>query len=85
MRNSKRMLGSDREYLERQLPQTEGILCTSIEEALKGREVVVLNKKGREFVEALGRLTSNAAVLDLVRLKEERTVAGSFRYTGICW
>lgn len=80
-----KMLGSNREYLERQLPQIQQILRTSIEDAMSEREIIVVNQKRPEFVDALGRLNSSTAVLDLVRLQEERTASGSFRYRGISW
>ena len=80
-----KMLGSNREYLERQLPQIQKILCSSLEETLRDREVIVVNQKRPEFLEALERLNGKTAVLDLVRLKEERTVLGPFSYRGISW
>ena len=80
-----KMLGSNREYLERQLPQIQKILCHSMEDALRDREVVVVNQKRPEFVSALAGLNGKTAVLDLVRLLEERSVSGPFSYRGISW
>ena len=80
-----KMLGSNREYLERQLPQIQKILCGSMEDALRDREIVVVNQKRPEFVNALARLNGKTVVLDLVRLVEERTVSGPFNYRGISW
>jgi GDP-mannose 6-dehydrogenase len=60
------MLGSNREYLERQLPQIESILHADIADALKGRELAVITQERRVFREALSRMGEDTRVLDLV-------------------
>lgn len=79
------MLGSNRDYLERQLPQIDKILRFSLEEALDGSEVVVVSQKRPEFVTALQHLNGQAMVLDLVRLGEDPGVLGLSRYEGLSW
>ena len=82
------MLGSNREYLERQLPQINQILRTNINDVLNKCQVVVVSQKRSEFVAALqvlGEKNSSIVVLDLVRLSKETVLPGLFKYQGISW
>jgi len=79
------MLGSNREYLERHLPQIDRILCRDISEALKTCDAVVVAQKRPEFVAALQSLDGRAVVLDLVRLSDCPSQLGLSRYRGISW
>ena len=80
-----KMLGSNREYLERHLPQINQILCPNIADALKTCDAVVVAQKRLEFIVALQTLNGHAAVLDLVRLSEDPSLLGLSKYRGICW
>ena len=79
------MLGSNREYLERQLPQIHQILRPHIADALHECQVVVVSQKRPEFTVALQALNGHATVLDLVRLNEEPAALGVSKYRGISW
>ena len=59
------ILGSNWEYLERQLPQINQILCPQLEDALHECQVVIVTQKRSEFTAALQGLNGRAAVLDL--------------------
>jgi GDP-mannose 6-dehydrogenase len=80
-----KMLGSNREYLERQLPQINEILCPQITDVLKASQVVIVSQKRPEFTAALQHLDSCVDVLDLVRLNEASTLPGISKYRGISW
>jgi GDP-mannose 6-dehydrogenase len=60
------MLGSNREYLERQLPQVRQILRDRLGDALEGCEAVVVTQSRPEFAEAVEALAGRIPVLDLV-------------------
>jgi GDP-mannose 6-dehydrogenase len=79
------MLGSNREYLERQLPQIHQILRPHIAEALHECHVVVVSQKRPEFTAALQALNGRATVLDLVRLSDDPASLGVSKYRGISW
>jgi GDP-mannose 6-dehydrogenase len=79
------MLGSNREYLERQLPQIQQILRPHIGEALHDCQIVVVSQKRPEFTAALQALNGRATVLDLVRLSEDPASLGISTYRGISW
>lgn len=80
-----RMLGSNREYLERQLPQIDQILKTDLSDVVNGSDVLVVTQKRDEFADLLDQLDPDVAVLDLVRLSESRTPDSSAAYRGMSW
>lgn len=79
------MLGSNREYLERQLPQIHQILRPQIADVLQECHAVVVSQKRPEFTAALQALNGRATVLDLVRLSEEPASLSVSKYQGISW
>lgn len=79
------MLGSNREYLERQLPQIKDILRSDIKDTLLQCQAVVVNQNRPEFTSALQGLDGRVAVIDLVRLNETRSLPGISKYRGISW
>lgn len=80
-----KMLGSNREYLERHLPQINQILRPNIADALNGCEAVLVAQKRPEFTAAVQALNGRAAVLDLVRVSEDPSLLGLSKYRGISW
>ena len=80
-----KMLGSNREYLQGQLPQIKDILCATIADILRESEAVVVNQNWPEFIRALEDLNGRIDVLDLVRLGEDRSPPRMPVYRGISW
>jgi GDP-mannose 6-dehydrogenase len=76
------MLGSNRAYLERLLPQIHQIIRLSLVETLEGVDVVVVSQRRREFTEAVRHL-DGARVLDLIGIDAAASNPG--RYTGMSW
>jgi GDP-mannose 6-dehydrogenase len=81
----KKMLGSNLEYLERQLPQIHKILFEKLTDVLSDSDAVVVSQKRPEFLNALQAINGRAAVLDLVRLSSERSISSVSRYHGLSW
>lgn len=79
------MLGSNLIYLERQLPQIEQILCSSLEDVLKTCQTLVVTQKRSEFVKALESVQDSVEVLDLVRLFNTSHLPNLTNYSGISW
>jgi GDP-mannose 6-dehydrogenase len=79
------ILGSNWEYLQRQLPQINQILCPHIDDALQECQAVIVSQRRLEFTVALQSLNGRAVVLDLVRLSKEPSSLGISRYQGISW
>lgn len=59
------MLGSNREYLQRQLPQIGEILRERVEDCLEGCEAVVLTQRRPGFEDAVVRLAPGVPRVDL--------------------
>ncbi|MBD2100764.1 nucleotide sugar dehydrogenase [Leptolyngbya sp. FACHB-261] len=78
-------LGSNREYLERQLPQIKYILRSDIAEVLQDCQAVVVSQKRPEFTSELQNLKEDVTVIDLVRLSDGPTLPGVAKYRGLSW
>jgi GDP-mannose 6-dehydrogenase len=79
------MLGSNREYLERQLPQIKDILRTDIAATVQQSQAVVVNQNRPEFRTVLDKMDGSIAVVDLVRMDEKRSLSGITTYRGLSW
>ena len=79
------MLGSNREYLERQLPQIHQVLRTDLNEVLEKSQIVVVGQKRPEFTARLNELDGQVTILDLVRMDENRASTKTAKYQGMSW
>jgi GDP-mannose 6-dehydrogenase len=66
------MLGANREYLERQLPQIRDILKPGLAEALHGSEAVLVSQSRPEFREAIEGLAGRLPVIDVTATRRAR-------------
>ena len=79
------MLGSNLEYLERQLPQIHRILRSEIKEVLEKSQIVIVAQKRPEFVCKLKELNRRVTILDLVRITDEPALLKRRQYRGMSW
>jgi GDP-mannose 6-dehydrogenase len=79
-----RLTGSNREYIEQQIPHLSRLLCESIDEVLDQSDVIVIGNAGAEFGDAITRCRPDQTILDLVRVPFDRAKV-SADYRGICW
>jgi GDP-mannose 6-dehydrogenase len=79
-----RLLGANKEYIEREIPHLSSLMCSSIEELLEASEVVILGLQNEEVSSALGKLDGKHVVVDLVRAFD-RGCPGTAEYYGLCW
>jgi GDP-mannose 6-dehydrogenase len=77
------MVGSNREYAERNLPCIDRLLQQSLRDALNGCQAVIVSQNRPEFIAAVQDLPSHVAVLDLVRLPQP--IRSRENYQGIAW
>jgi GDP-mannose 6-dehydrogenase len=79
-----RLVGANKEYIEKQIPHLSSLLCNTIDEVIDGAEVIVVGNPAPEFTEALQRTRPDQIIVDLVRLpiRADRVAAD---YRGICW
>ena len=78
-----KLVGSNKEYIERQIPHLSSLLCTTIAEVIDHAEVVVVGNHAPEFVDALASCREDQIVIDLVRLPVDRSLLRA-DYRGIC-
>lgn len=78
-----RLMGSNREYIEHEIPHIWSLMKPSIAEVLRDSDTIVLGNRTQAFGEIVGDLRDEQVVVDLVRMFGSRVSDGS--YVGICW
>jgi GDP-mannose 6-dehydrogenase len=81
---SSRLMGANREYIEREIPHIWELMRGSIREVLDASDAVIIGNSAGEFREIQGHLRTDQPVVDLVRAFGPRTSEGA-SYQGICW
>jgi GDP-mannose 6-dehydrogenase len=79
------MLGSNLEYLERQLPQIHRILRSEIEDVIEKSQVLIVGHQRSDFTSRLAHLNGEVTILDLVRMTEDPALLTKPQYRGISW
>ena len=79
-----RLIGSNREYIEREIPHIWSLLRGSIDEVIDGSEVIVIGNGSGEFRLIEPKLKPGQVVIDLVRAFGSKVSNGD-GYRGICW
>jgi GDP-mannose 6-dehydrogenase len=79
-----RLVGANKEYIDRQIPHLSSLLSTSIDDVIEQSEVIVVGNNSPEFAEALTRTRADQIVIDLVRLPIYGPLLQA-DYRGICW
>jgi GDP-mannose 6-dehydrogenase len=77
-----RLFGSNKEYIEHEIPHIAKLMRGSIDEVLNAANTIVIGNKSEEFREIESRLRPDQTVIDLVRLFDRTSGNG---YQGICW
>jgi len=79
-----RLMGANKEYIEREIPHVSRLMCSSAEELIGGSDVIVVGNHDDEFTRLLNPLPAEKIVVDLVRICGPAT-PNSGQYYGICW
>jgi len=77
-----RLFGSNREYIEHEIPHIAKLMRGSIDEVLSASDTIVIGNKSEEFRQIESSLRPDQTVIDLVRLFDRPSGNG---YQGICW
>jgi GDP-mannose 6-dehydrogenase len=81
--NLARLTGSNKEFIDQQIPHISNLMVDSVAEILSHSELVIIGNRAPEFIDAIDAKAQGTRVLDLVRITED------FRkwsdYEGICW
>jgi GDP-mannose 6-dehydrogenase len=79
-----RLVGANKEYIEKQIPHLSSLLCDTIDQVIDGSEVIVVGNPAPEFVDAISRCRREQIIIDLVRLPIDGSRLQA-DYRGICW
>ena len=80
---SARLIGANKEYIEREIPHISSLLRPSLDDVLAASEVLVVGKREPAYREAIDKADAACLVIDLVRLGETNPERKG--YQGICW
>ncbi len=78
-----RLIGTNRTFLERELPHIASMMRSSAEDLVADAETLVITQDDEAFQGALSRVGSHQLVIDLVGSLRKRDVEGD--YQGIGW
>ena len=79
-----KLVGANKEYIEKQIPHLSSLLCNSIDEVIEKSEVIVVGNQAPEFADAIKQCRPDQIVIDLVRLPVYGSAIQA-DYRGICW
>jgi GDP-mannose 6-dehydrogenase len=78
-----RLVGANKEYIEREIPHISKLMRDSIEGVLEDSDIIIIGNQAKEFRSVADALREDQQLIDLVRLFEDRT--SSRNYEGLCW
>lgn len=79
-----RLIGSNRDYIEKEIPHIGSLLETDLAETLRNAEVVVLGTRAIPVEVLQKHLHPDQTIVDLVNLEKDRRPSAR-QYLGICW
>ena len=79
-----KLVGSNRAYIDRELPHLSALMCDDPDEFLESSELVVVTHPGAQFPGLISRLRPDQYILDFVRLSTGQDGVAA-NYQGICW
>jgi len=79
-----RLIGSNRDFIEREIPHLDRILKPTPEEALDGAKIVVIGHADKETIALIGKAAPGRHIVDL-QGNRQLGAAGAESYEGICW
>jgi GDP-mannose 6-dehydrogenase len=79
-----RIIGTNREFLEKEVPYLPSILKSSMAQVLDSCEVIVVANKSREFREVGDMIKPGQVLVDVAGISAGKTSAKD-KYFGICW
>lgn len=79
-----RLLGKNKEYIDRELPHLDRLLQPSADDALVGAQVIVVGHADESARRAIVRHVQGKRIVDLSGYADLRDAAAA-HYEGICW
>jgi GDP-mannose 6-dehydrogenase len=79
-----RLMGANREYIDREIPHLEKLLASEAAGALDGAGTIVIGHVGPSEIQAITTAGKGRNVIDLQGVQEIQAFDG-IHYEGICW
>jgi GDP-mannose 6-dehydrogenase len=79
-----RIIGTNRQFLEKEVPYLPSILKSSIDQVMDSSDVIVIANRSREFAAVIDSIRPGQVLVDVVGITE-RTPPVKGKYFGICW
>jgi GDP-mannose 6-dehydrogenase len=79
-----RLHGSNRTYIEREIPHIATLMRDSMDEVVNESEVIVIGNNSPEYRQVLQHVRSDQVIIDLVSMARDLTLT-DVRVEGICW
>ena len=79
-----RLVGSNKAYIEQELPHVSKMLLESIDEVIDGSDTIVVGNPNPQFREAIQQVPDSKIIIDLVRIMPQVDEAPA-NYRGIGW
>jgi GDP-mannose 6-dehydrogenase len=80
-----RLAGSNRQYIEKVIPQIGSLLSTDLEQVVRTAEVVIIGNKSARKEQLSPYLEPGQIILDLVNLDHSHRPNSPAEYHAICW
>ncbi|MBL1421536.1 MAG: nucleotide sugar dehydrogenase [Alphaproteobacteria bacterium] len=77
------LIGLNKQYILNAIPHIDRLMVDTIDEAIKGAEIVIVGNNAQEFADIPSKIKSDQCLVDFVRL--ENTTHLKDRYIGINW
>ena len=78
-----KLTGSNKAYIEKEIPHISSLLANSIEEVFNLADVIVIGSKDPDF-EYIARMDTDKIIIDLVRIVDDLSNLAP-GYRGLCW
>ena len=78
------LVGSNKAYIQRELPHLSALMRSSIAEVLDHADTVVVANRDRSFLDVHRHLRPKQTLIDLVRIQKDLSTFDG-RYQGIAW
>ena len=81
--NIARIFGSNKAYIEKEIPHIEKLFASSVEEVIYSSDVIIIGNHDSEYLAAL-KSVKDREIVDFVRIGDQVAQLGD-NYHGICW
>ncbi|HMU45696.1 MAG TPA: nucleotide sugar dehydrogenase [Chitinophagaceae bacterium] len=78
-----KLTGTNKEYIDKHIPHLSKLMVNDLNKLIDEAEIIVINNREKEYVDALLETESNAIIIDMVRLPEP--IRKRNGYVGINW